>query len=89
MPPPWFCGAKLLVPPQICRSTLSALSILFVLGRIRERPGLVLGQAPDKGLPAPDAVIFLAMTPEAAALRGGYGNERYEKVHLLKHATQP
>ena len=47
----------------------------------------MLGQAPDKGLPAPDAVIYLAMSPEAASLRGGYGNERYEKVHLLKLVT--
>ncbi len=37
-------------------------------------------QAPDKGLPAPDATIYLSMTPEAAAKRGGYGSERYEKV---------
>lgn len=49
----------------------------------------MLGQAPDKGLPAPDVVIYLAMTPEEAALRGDYGKERYEKVHLLRFATQP
>ncbi|GKY91487.1 hypothetical protein MPSEU_000120900 [Mayamaea pseudoterrestris] len=35
--------------------------------------------APDKGLPAPDCVIFLDMEPEQAAERGGYGNERYEQ----------
>ena len=40
------------------------------------------GQAPDRGLPAPDATIYLRMTPEAAAKRGGYGSERYEKVQL-------
>lgn len=50
-------------------------------------------QAPDRGLPAPDAVIYLAMTPEAAALRGGYGSERYEKVgpnsaHACLHTPQ-
>jgi hypothetical protein len=39
-------------------------------------------QAPDRGLPAPDAVIYLHLTPEAAALRGGYGAERYEKVRV-------
>ena len=37
-------------------------------------------QAPDSNLPAPDATIYLNMTPEAAAKRGGYGSERYEKV---------
>lgn len=40
-------------------------------------------QAPDRGLPAPDAVIYLHLSPEAAAQRGGYGGERYEKVWPL------
>lgn len=53
--------------------------------RIVEDQSCSLMQAPDKGLPAPDAVIYLAMKPEAAALRAGYGNERYEKVHLNRH----
>jgi dTMP kinase len=35
-------------------------------------------QSPDIGLPLPDLVIFLELAPSAAALRGGYGNERYE-----------
>ena len=42
--------------------------------------GLHVLQAPDCNLPAPDATIYLSMTPEAAAKRGGYGSERYEKV---------
>ena len=41
-------------------------------------------QAPDSGLPAPDATIYLSMTAEAAAKRGGYGRERYEKVSPLQ-----
>ncbi|BDA50650.1 Thymidylate kinase [Coccomyxa sp. Obi] len=53
-------------------------------------PGLDLEwcKAPDKGLPAPDAVIYLAMTPEAAALRGGYGNERYEKEEMQREVAK-
>ena len=39
-------------------------------------------QAPDRGLPAPDVVIHLHLSPADAALRGGYGAERYEKVSL-------
>lgn len=35
--------------------------------------------APDTGLVAPDAVFFLELSPEAAAERGGFGEERYEK----------
>ncbi|XP_068136712.1 thymidylate kinase isoform X3 [Hyperolius riggenbachi] len=33
---------------------------------------------PDVGLPKPDLVLFLKISPEAAAQRGGFGNERYE-----------
>lgn len=30
------------------------------------------------GLPSPDLVLFLDLSPEVAATRGGYGQERYE-----------
>jgi dTMP kinase len=39
-------------------------------------------RAPDVGLPAPDLTLFLDLAPEAAATRGGYGEERYEKEAL-------
>jgi dTMP kinase len=35
--------------------------------------------APDEGLPAPDATLFLDVPPAVARTRGGYGEERYEK----------
>ena len=35
---------------------------------------------PERGLPAPDAVIFLQLSAEAAKGRGGYGDEIYERV---------
>ncbi|BGP13757.1 hypothetical protein JCM10213_006412 [Rhodosporidiobolus nylandii] len=35
-------------------------------------------QAPDVGLPQPDLVLFLSISPSAAATRGGFGQERYE-----------
>lgn len=34
------------------------------------------------GLPAPDLTLFLNISPEAAAARGGYGAERYETAEL-------
>ncbi|EFJ41757.1 hypothetical protein VOLCADRAFT_107597 [Volvox carteri f. nagariensis] len=37
-------------------------------------------RAVEVGLPAADLVIFMDMTAEATAARGGYGQERYEKV---------
>ncbi|CAH2246760.1 thymidylate kinase [Pelobates cultripes] len=33
---------------------------------------------PDVGLPKPDLILFLNLSLEAAAARGGFGNERYE-----------
>ncbi|KAM4772665.1 thymidylate kinase [Rhinophrynus dorsalis] len=33
---------------------------------------------PDVGLPKPDLILFLNLSPEVAATRGGFGNERYE-----------
>lgn len=53
-------------------------------------PGLdaVWCKAPDAGLPAPDATFFLHLTPEAAAARGGYGEERYEKAAFQKAVIQ-
>ena len=37
-------------------------------------------KAPDAGLPAPDITLFLSLSPEEAASRGGYGEERYENA---------
>jgi dTMP kinase len=39
-------------------------------------------KSPDIGLPAPDLVLFLDITPEKAKERGGYGEERYEKEEM-------
>ena len=47
-------------------------------------PFVAAAQAPDRGLIAPDVVLFLAMDPAAAASRGGYGGERYEKLAFQK-----
>jgi len=37
---------------------------------------------PDIGLPQPDLVLFLDISTEDAARRGGYGEERYEKQDM-------
>lgn len=39
-------------------------------------------QAPDKGLPTPDAVFYLDLAIEEAAKRGGFGGERYEQAEM-------
>lgn len=39
-------------------------------------------RGPEVGLPRPDFVIFLDLDPEEAKRRGGYGDEKYEKLEL-------
>ena len=39
---------------------------------------------PDKGLPCPDAVIFLKVSEEAQQLRGNWGDERFETNKLQR-----
>ncbi|KAH7296098.1 hypothetical protein KP509_26G008700 [Ceratopteris richardii] len=41
-------------------------------------------KAPDEGLPAADLVLYLNISPEIAAARGGYGAERYENLNFQK-----
>ncbi|GAA5890791.1 hypothetical protein JCM8208_003049 [Rhodotorula glutinis] len=41
-------------------------------------------RAPDIGLPAPDLVLFLRISPSAAQTRGGFGNERYETSEIQR-----
>lgn len=42
---------------------------------------------PDRGLPAPDAVLFLHMGIDAAAERGDFGAERYEKRDMQQRVA--
>lgn len=39
---------------------------------------------PDRGLPAPDAVVFLDLSIEDAMQRGEWGGERYEKEDMQR-----
>ena len=41
----------------------------------------------DVGLPRPDIVLFLTLTPEEAAKRGGFGEERYEQTDFQKRVA--
>jgi dTMP kinase len=38
--------------------------------------------APERGLPAPDVVVWLDLSPEEAQRRGGFGGERYEQAQF-------
>ncbi|CAN8248483.1 unnamed protein product [Cochlearia groenlandica] len=41
-------------------------------------------KTPEIGLLAPDCVFYLDISPEKAAERGGYGDERYEQVEFQR-----
>ncbi|KAL9152605.1 hypothetical protein ABFS82_11G134900 [Erythranthe guttata] len=45
-------------------------------------------KAPEAGLLAPDLVLYLDISPEKAAERGGYGDERYEKLEFQQRVAQ-
>ncbi|CAO2812792.1 unnamed protein product [Amaranthus hypochondriacus] len=45
-------------------------------------------KAPEFGLLAPDIVLYLDISPERAAERGGYGDERYERLDFQKKVRE-
>lgn len=51
-----------------------------VYSAAKANPSLSLEWAwqPEVGLPKPDLCLFLSISPEEAAKRGGFGGERYE-----------
>ncbi|KAL9094409.1 MAG: hypothetical protein Q9165_003259 [Trypethelium subeluteriae] len=61
-----------------------------VYSAAKENPSLSLGWArgPDVGLPRPDVCLFLDISPEKAAERGGFGNERYEQSEMQKRVRE-
>lgn len=54
------------------------------------KPGFSLDwcKMPDVGLPKPDLVMFLQLSPSDAALRGQFGEERYENSDFQKAVQQ-
>ncbi|RAO71568.1 uncharacterized protein BHQ10_007580 [Talaromyces amestolkiae] len=57
-----------------------------VYSAAKGNPNLSLHWAwqPEVGLPRPDLCLFLSISPEEAAKRGGYGVERYETDSMQK-----
>lgn len=56
----------------------------MVYSAAKRNPALPLAWArrPEVGLPRPDLVLFLDLSPEAARARGGWGEERYEQAEM-------
>lgn len=53
------------------------------------KPGMSLTwcRQPDVGLPRPDLVLFLDLSPTEAARRAGYGGERYETLEFQQRVA--
>lgn len=62
----------------------------MVYSAAKGSPGLTLAWArgPEVGLPRPDAVVFLDLGEEAAARRGGFGDERYETGAMQRRVRE-
>lgn len=43
---------------------------------------------PEAGLPCPDLLLFLSVSSEEAAKRGGYGEERYETTPMQQRVRE-
>jgi dTMP kinase len=58
--------------------------VAFSSSKVAASPPLTLdwAAASDRGLPAPDVVLFLDISREAAEARGGFGQERYETTEI-------
>jgi dTMP kinase len=56
----------------------------IVYSAAKHNPTLSLSWArhPDVGLPRPDVCLFLGISAEEAAKRGGFGEEKYEKQEM-------
>lgn len=62
----------------------------MVYSAAKQNPTLPLSWArsPEVGLPRPDLVLFLDLSPEKAKERGGWGDERYEKAEMQERVKK-
>ena len=62
----------------------------IVYSAAKHNPSLSLSwaRAPERGLPRPDMVVFLDLTPEEASRRGGWGGEVYERAEMQRRVRE-
>ncbi|SLM41480.1 thymidylate kinase [Lasallia pustulata] len=62
----------------------------IVYSAAKDNPSLTLSWArePEVGLPRPDVCIFLDISPEDAAERGGFGLEKYENDKMQRRVRE-
>lgn len=56
--------------------------IVYSAAKLNPTLSLQWARKPDEGLPRPDICIFLDISPQEAAARGGFGGEKYEKKEM-------
>lgn len=67
----------------LCPSLLKAASQADVLPpHYKQGLDYTWCKSPDVGLPLPDLTCFLSVSPDVAASRGGFGEERYESREM-------
>ena len=56
----------------------------------KQNPALSLcwARAPERGLPRPDAVLFLDLDEAEARARGGWGGEVYERAEMQRRVRE-
>ena len=61
-----------------------------VYSAAKDNPNLSLhwAWAPEIGLPKPDITLFLRISPQEAARRGGFGSEKYETVMMQSRVRE-
>lgn len=62
--------------------------IVYSAAKGRDDLSLKWAREPEVGLPRPDLCLFLDITPEAVAKRGGFGNEKYETSAMQKRVRE-
>ncbi|KAH6916426.1 P-loop containing nucleoside triphosphate hydrolase protein [Coprinopsis sp. MPI-PUGE-AT-0042] len=75
------------LPPSVGPTSSASLTPTGALASVPKLP-FEWCRAPDIGLPSPDVVLFLDISPEKAKERGGYGEERYEKEEMQKRVRE-
>ncbi|WPJ61065.1 hypothetical protein SMAC4_09145 [Sordaria macrospora] len=62
----------------------------IVYSAAKQNPSLSLSwaRAPEIGLPRPDLVLFLDLDEEQARLRGGWGDELYERAEMQRRVRE-
>jgi dTMP kinase len=98
-PEPLYCNGLLILKRTSIEADIKAGTTVIidryyysgcVYSAAKNNPNLDLAwcRHPEEGLPRPDMCLFLDISAEDAASRGGWGEERYEKKELQDRVRQ-